>query len=57
MVQKSRAEYFRKRRETRRHFSVLVDKEQIEALENKLQELGITKTQWFEEKLEETLNK
>lgn len=57
MVQKSRAEYFRKRRETRRHFSVLVDKEQIEALENKLQELGITKTQWFEEKLKETLSK
>lgn len=56
MVQKSRAEYFRKRRETRRHFSVLVDKEQIEALENKLQELGITKTQWFEEKLKETLS-
>lgn len=57
MVQKSRAEYFRKRRETRRHFSVLVDKEQIETLENKLQELGITKTQWFEEKLKETLSK
>lgn len=55
MAQKSRAEYFRERRKIRKTFTVLANREKVEALENKLQEMGKTKVQWFEEKAEETL--
>ena len=56
MAQKSRAEYFRERRKIRKSFTVLANREKVEALENKLQEMGKTKVQWFEEKAEETLS-
>jgi len=54
---KSRAEYFRERRKTRKQFSVLSSRERVEALEQKLKEQGKTKTQWFEEKADEELGK
>ncbi len=57
MPPKSRAEYFRERRKTRKHFSVLSSRERVEALEQKLKEQGKTKTQWFEEKADEELGK
>jgi len=54
---KSRAEYFRERRKTKKQFSVLSSRERVEALEQKLQEQGKTKTKWFEEKADEELGK
>jgi hypothetical protein len=53
----SRADYFKKRRETRKHFSVLIDREKAEAIEKKLQEEGKTKTAWLEEKIDEEIGK
>lgn len=53
----SRADYFRKRRETRKHFSVLIDREKAEAIERKLAEEQKTKTAWLEEKIDEELGK
>jgi len=52
---KSRAEYFRERRKTRKTFTVLYDRKRIEALEERLKEQGKTRVQWFEEKLREEL--
>lgn len=57
MSPESRAEYFKKRRETRKHFSVLIDREKAEAIEKKLREEGKTKTAWVEEKIDEELGK
>jgi len=53
----SRAEYFRKRRETIGQFNVSVPKEKLQALEEKLQEKSKTKTQWLNEKIDEELGK
>ncbi len=55
MEKKSRAEYFRERRKTRKTFTVLYDRKKIEALEERLKEQGKTRVQWFEEKLREEL--
>ncbi len=55
MENKSRAEYFRERRKTRKTFTVLYDRKKIEALEERLKEQGKTRVQWFEEKLREEL--
>ncbi len=55
MEKKSRAEYFRERRKTRKAFTVLYDRKKIEALEERLKEQGKTRVQWFEEKLREEL--
>ncbi len=55
METKSRAEYFRERRKTRKTFTVLYDRKKIEALEERLKEQGKTRVQWFEEKLREEL--
>ena len=57
MSPESRAEYFRERRKTKKQFSVLSDRERVEALEEKLKEQGKTKTNWFEEKADEELSK
>lgn len=51
----SRAEYFRERRKMKKQFSVLSNRERVEALEAKLKEQGKTKVQWFEEKADEEL--
>lgn len=53
----SRAEYFRERRKTKKQFSVLSNRERVEALEAKLKKQGKTKVQWFEEKADEELGK
>lgn len=57
LAQKSRAEYFRERRKQKGNFSVLAKRELVEALEKKLQEQGMSKVSWFEQKAEEELNK
>lgn len=57
MADKSRAEYFRDRRKTMKQFNVMLKKEKIEALEVRLKEQGKTRVQWFEEKVDEELNK
>jgi len=53
----SRAEYFRKRRETIGQFNVSVTKEKLLALESHLQKQKKTKTQWLNEKIDEELGK
>lgn len=57
MAEKSRAEYYRKRRETIGQFSVPVPREKLEALTKKLDEESRTKTQWLNEKIDEELSK
>ena len=55
MANKSRAEYYRKRRETIGQFSVPLSREKLNALTEKLNEQNETKTQWLNEKVDEEL--
>lgn len=55
MEGKSRADYFRMRRESRKAFNVLVEKEKIEKLESKLAIKGMTKAEWLNRKIDEEL--
>lgn len=57
MAEKSRADYFKKRRENLKQFNVSLPKERIEALEEKLVGLEKTKTEWLDEKIGEELKK
>ena len=57
MANKSRAEYYRKRRETIGQFSVPLSREKLNALTEKLNEQNKTKTQWLNEKVDEELGK
>ena len=57
MAEKSRADYFKKRRESRKSFSVLLDKEKAERIEEKLKIINKTKSNWLNEKIDEELNK
>lgn len=57
MAPSSRAEYFRKRRESIAQLNVAVSKEKLTALEKKLESKGQTKTQWVNEKIDEELGK
>lgn len=57
MADKSRAEYYRKRRETIGQFSVPVDRQKLTDLTEKLNAEGKTKTQWLNEKIDEELRK
>lgn len=57
VANKSRAEYFRERRKTMKQFNVMLKREKIEALENVIAKQGKTKTEWFEEKVDEELGK
>lgn len=43
----------KQRREDKKTFSVLIDKEKIDKLEHKLQEDNKSKKQWLEEKIEQ----
>lgn len=45
------------RREGKKNFSVLVDKEKVENLEQKLKSENKTKAAWLEEKIDEELKK
>ncbi|NBI08521.1 hypothetical protein D1641_00610 [Colidextribacter sp. OB.20] len=56
MAPESRAEYFRRRRETIGQLNVAVSKERLSALEEKLKNQGKTKTQWVNEKIDEELS-
>lgn len=44
-------------RESKKTFSVLVDKEKMLILENQLKELNKTKSEWLNEKIDEELKK
>ena len=55
MNELSRADYFKKRRETRKHFNVLIDRQKAEAIEAKLEQEGKTKAAWLEEKIDEEI--
>ena len=57
MTAKSRAEYYRKRRETIGQFSVPLSRDKLEALTEVLRTQGKTKTQWLAEKVDEELGK
>lgn len=57
MPPESRAEYFRKRRESVGQLNVSVPKEKLNELEKKLSEKGQTKTQWVNEKIDEEIGK
>ncbi len=54
---KSRADYFRERRKNLKTFSVDINKELAEKLENTLKEQKRTKTSCLIEKIEEEINK
>lgn len=55
MANKSRAEYFRERRKTMKQFNVMLKREKIEALEEKIKSQGKTKVEWFEEIVDKEL--
>nr|DAG39615.1 MAG TPA: hypothetical protein [Bacteriophage sp.] len=55
MADKSRAEYFRKRRETQKMFAVMVDRETLERLDKKVASQGKTRSDWLREKISEEL--
>ena len=57
MSPESRAEYFRKRRETIGQFSVPLSREKLNALTEKLKAQNKTKTEWLNEKVDEELSK
>lgn len=57
MSPESRAEYYRKRRETIGQFSVPLSCEKLDALTEKLKDQNKTKTQWLNEKVDEELDK
>ena len=52
---KSRAEYFRKRREKLKQFGVMIDKDKYKRFTHKLKEKGITPTKWLNQKVDEEL--
>lgn len=56
MSPKSRAEYFKKRREKFKMFTVEIDREQMERLEAHLAKARKTKADWLNEKINETLS-
>lgn len=57
MAEKSRAEYFRERRKSMKQFNVMLKREKVEALEEKLSSQGVTKAAWLEKKVDEELKK
>ena len=57
MPPESRADYFKKRRETIGQFSVSVPREKQEAMTEALKEKGQTKKQWLNEKIDEEIGK
>lgn len=55
IADKSRAEYFKKRRKSQKTFSVVVSREKLERFESKLREQNRSKTEWLNEKIDEEL--
>lgn len=56
MAEKSRAEYFRELRKTKKQLVFMVDKEKAEALDKKLKQRGEGRTEWFKRKIDEELS-
>lgn len=56
MAKKSRAEYFRKRREQYKSFAVEVEQMRMERLEAYLMRHNLTKKDWFNAKVDEALS-
>ena len=54
---KSRAEYFRERRKTRKAFSVLLPEEKYKSIDETLKQKNKTKTEWLIEKIDEETKK
>lgn len=57
MCAKSRTDYFKKYRNSKKYFSVLLKKEKIEKLEKRLEEQNKTKAEWLNEKVDEEISK
>jgi hypothetical protein len=57
VADKSRAEYFRELRKTKKQLVFLVEKDKAEALDRKLSERGEGRTEWFRRVLDEELSK
>jgi len=57
MAQKSRAEYFRTRREEFKTFTVLLRRKKALAFEKFLKNKGITKVDWLNAKIDEEMEK
>ena len=57
MTEKSRAEYYRELRKTKKQLVFLVDKDKAEALDEKLSKQGEGRTEWFRRVLDEELSK
>lgn len=55
IAEKSRADYMKKRREGKKTFSALIDREKAEGLEKKLRDENRSKTSWLEEKIDEEI--
>lgn len=53
---KSRSDYMKQRREKTRNFSVELDREKFEKLEEKLFEKGMTKKEWLDNKVDEEIS-
>lgn len=53
----SRADYMKERRKKTRNFSVELDREKFDRLEEKLSEQGITKKKWLNDKVDEEIGK
>lgn len=54
---KSRAEYFKERRKTRKSFNVLLPKEKYDNINSILKEKNKTKVEWLIGKIDEELKK
>lgn len=54
---KSRADYMKSRRHGKKTFSVLIDKEKSDKLDEKLKEQNKTKASWLEEQIDNELKK
>ncbi|MBC5725857.1 hypothetical protein H8S45_10365 [Agathobaculum sp. NSJ-28] len=54
---KSRAEYFRKRRETLKMFAVMIERDTLDELDAKIAAQGKTRSDWLREKISEELSK
>lgn len=54
---KSRANYFKERRATRKDFGVLIERQKLLEFEKKLKHQNKTKTAWLDEKIDEELKK
>lgn len=55
MADKSRAEYFRELRKTKKQLVFMVDKDKAEKLDRKLAQKGEGRTEWFKRKLNEEI--